>query len=176
VSDQDKSDPARGWRHVEKLLGENDNEAAPGPPFTADDLMAAADAKLAERKAGAASPAPKPSPAVEPAPITMILPRRNRWMRPLVVAGALAAGSMIYLAARPPDLVGSAPLDDHVGAEKVRDQALARCAAKQWAACAGALDRARAMDPAGDDEPRVVKARGEIAAAGVGVGADGQAP
>jgi hypothetical protein len=148
VKDEDKREPARGWRPVEKVVADNDDATAPKPAASGEAT----------------------------APITMILPRRNRWKRPLVIAGALAAGSMIYLAAHPVEPLGSARRDLRAMAERDRDEAEASCAAKKWDACGRALDRAKELDPAGEDEQRVKKARGAIAAGVVGVRTDGEAP
>ena len=174
MSEQDKNDAARGWRYVEKLLAEEDKDGAPEVAFSADELMAAADAKLAARKAEAANPPLKvPPPAASPPAVVTVVRTRRRWTRAVAVAGALAAGAMLYLAATPPQPVGHAPPDFRAMAEKARDVAEESCAARQWVACARALDRARGMDPDGEDEPRVKKARGEIAAGVAGVGTDG---
>ena len=54
------------------------------------------------------------------------------------------------------DLVATNPL---VAAETFRRNAFAECNAKQWDTCLAYLDRARALDPAGDQSDRVTKAR-----------------
>jgi hypothetical protein len=51
-----------------------------------------------------------------------------------------------------------APPDD-VAAAEWRKKALAACAAKKWSECLDDLDRARALDPAGDDAPAIKAAR-----------------
>ena len=174
MSAQDKSDAARGWRYVEKLLAEENDDGAPDTAFGADELMAAADAKLAQRKAEAANAPPEPSPpAASPPGIAPVVPIRRRWTRPLVVASALAAGVFLYLIVQPPPRVGSAPPDRHTTAEKIRDEAEASCAARQWDACERSLNRAREMDPTAEEEPRAMNARKAIAAGRAGVGVDG---
>lgn len=61
-------------------------------------------------------------------------------------------------------------------AEDDRDMAEASCALKDWAACKDRLDEAAKLDPKGESEPRVQKARAEIAAGGVARPAEAGAP
>src|ERR1019366_2393706 len=56
-----------------------------------------------------------------------------------------------------------------------RDMAEARCALKDWARCKWGLDEAAMLDPAGESEPRVQKARAEIAVGGARPGGRGGA-
>jgi RNA polymerase sigma factor (sigma-70 family) len=49
------------------------------------------------------------------------------------------------------------PIDPR--AEPMRQQALERCAASDWAKCLDGLDQAKRMDPAGDARPEVQRAR-----------------
>jgi hypothetical protein len=65
------------------------------------------------------------------------------------------------LAAKGPSLL----VTDRDLAEVGRDQAEAQCALKDWVQCKQLLDDARTVDPEGESEDRVVKARAEIAAA-----------
>ncbi len=54
------------------------------------------------------------------------------------------------------DLVATNPL---VAAETFRRNAFAECKAKQWDTCLAYLDRARGLDPAGDESDRVRQTR-----------------
>jgi RNA polymerase sigma factor (sigma-70 family) len=66
----------------------------------------------------------------------------------------------------PPTVVEPPPAPAPVSdARALRDRALAECAAHAWAPCQGDLDRARALDPDGEHDPRVVAARRDLAAA-----------
>ncbi len=58
-----------------------------------------------------------------------------------------------------PPPVDSVVVDPLVAAATFRKNAFAECDAKQWDTCLAYLDSARALDPAGDEAPRVKKAR-----------------
>ena len=58
-----------------------------------------------------------------------------------------------------PPPVDSVVVDPLVAAATFRQNAFAECDAKQWDTCLAYLDRARALDPAGDEAPQVKKAR-----------------
>jgi hypothetical protein len=58
-----------------------------------------------------------------------------------------------------PPPVDSVVVDPLVAAATFRQNAFAECDAKQWDTCLAYLDSARALDPTGDDAPRVQKAR-----------------
>ncbi len=93
----------------------------------------------------------------------------------LLVATVAAAigGGLVYALTHPappppppipaplpePPPVDSVIVDPLVAAATLRDNAFAECEAKEWGTCLANLDRARALDPAGDDAPRVSKAR-----------------
>jgi hypothetical protein len=47
-------------------------------------------------------------------------------------------------------------------AAQLREQALAACAQSAWEACRQKLDEARGLDPAGEADPRVKKARADV--------------
>ena len=55
----------------------------------------------------------------------------------------------------------SAPPDTRERAAVLREEGLAACRARSWAICLRKLDDAKALDPAGDGEARVVQARKE---------------
>jgi hypothetical protein len=122
-----------------------------------------------------------------PKPATDIAARRLR-SRPAVwlAAAALAAGVAFALAQG----LGPAPVAHHTPppappvppvttwppsptpqelAATLRREALAACDAKQWFDCDDKLDQAFALDPAGEDVPRIKAAR---AAAKAGKRAD----
>jgi len=66
----------------------------------------------------------------------------------------------------PSSAPSSAPrAPDQQEADRVRLIALQACTAETWGACKEGLDRARALDPAGETDPRVVAARKALASA-----------
>ena len=91
--------------------------------------------------------------------------------------GAAVGGGLVYAAMHraPPPAPAPAPsapepppeppLDDLIAtnplvtAETFRKNAIAECNAKQWATCLAYLDRARGLDPAGDETDLVKKTR-----------------
>ena len=190
-------DPARGWMFVEKLLAEEAEEEVErvakltdealdaeirergGDPErvpTAEHYLAKAKARAATTAAPApATPAPAtPAPATHPgAPVVRI---RRRWRTALIVLAAAFAGAfvIVYVATAPPPV--AAPPTPKEEAEGEREIAVASCAEKDWRACKKYLDRAAALDPAGESEPRVQKARAEIAAATADHGSESGAP
>ena len=101
--------------------------------------------------------------------------RRPRWV---VVVLAAAAVLVVVLAWKRREVVAfftgtpepnragrAAGADAEEQAAKLRGEALAACGLGQWDACRGKLDVAKALDPAGEADPRVAKAREDIAAA-----------
>jgi hypothetical protein len=58
---------------------------------------------------------------------------------------------------------GSAAATPRERAARLRDEAVAACGARDFAACEAKLDDAMRLDPAGESEPRVVAARAAIA-------------
>ena len=50
----------------------------------------------------------------------------------------------------------------HEAADSLRDEALDSCLRAAWVACKDKLDEAARLDPAGESEPRVQKARADI--------------
>jgi hypothetical protein len=105
--------------------------------------------------------------------------RRPRTALVLLVAAtaAAAAGGAAYTmlhhepapsppSPQPPELPPTpapssteAPVPDLVAAEQWRQRAVAACDAKRWTDCLVDLDKARALDPAGDETPRVKSLR-----------------
>lgn len=89
---------------------------------------------------------------------------RQRWATELLLAGfVLSLGIYLYSRhrrdderARPDVVREDAPLEL---ARKLRRTALERCRKAAFDECVAGLDRARAIDPAGDSAPEVVEAR-----------------
>jgi hypothetical protein len=65
-----------------------------------------------------------------------------------------------------PDNERAPPPTPHELAEKLHDDAMGHCAVSSWASCKDKLDEAARLDPAGDSEPRVQRAREAIDEAG----------
>jgi hypothetical protein len=115
--------------------------------------------------------------------------RRERWTKWAVVAAA-AAVVLVVLAAKRRDIqawLSPEPIQkdhwtepspddlrkkvagepslappDYARANELRKQALAACERKAYDACEKGLDEAKKLDPAGEDQPRVGKARALI--------------
>jgi hypothetical protein len=148
---------------------------------SAEDLIARGLARAAQRAAEAKAvnpPAMKaeaataakapPGPAPPVPPVAPVVPIRRWWRTPVWLSGVAAALFIvvIFKMSLPPPPVGKAPpVTDRDLAEVGRDQAEAQCALKDWVRCKQLLDDARAVDPEGESEARVAKARAEIAAA-----------
>ena len=58
----------------------------------------------------------------------------------------------------------------HAWATKLRDDAFKACDAQKWSECESLLDRAKAIEPEGEWNARVAKAREAIAAGRAGGG------
>ncbi len=69
-----------------------------------------------------------------------------------VVVGILA----LMLRRKEPEPIAN---EDIPRAAEIRKEALAKCRANEWRACLDELDRAKRLDPAGDDHPEVRQAR-----------------
>jgi len=103
---------------------------------------------------------------------------RERWAAELLLAGlllALGTGVVFYLReeraqhAPPPTVPAPEPERQHEStpaerAAPLRQAALELCGAGETARCIFELDRAKALDPAGDERPEVVAARRAAAA------------
>jgi len=136
--------------------------------FDLRDEDASADAFLTDLASGAleeraaAKPAEAPKPAEVPAPA----PER-RWppMAWLAAAAsfALGVGTTYALLPAAPGVGTPSPYvptaADLTKAVSLRGDAFTACDAQKWAACLADLDQARALDPSGDDEPRIKDAR-----------------
>ena len=177
MSTPDKPDHARGWLYVQKLIDEQDPAEAPQggtepeTEWSADELLGMAEALAAKKPAAdapdaPAAPLPPPPglvPAAPPEKIAPVVPIRRPWRTVALLAAACFALLVIVKANQGPPIV-SHPPSKHTLAEAERDQAEASCALKDWVACKANLDEAAKMDPEGEAEPRVQKAREEIAA------------
>jgi hypothetical protein len=191
VSAPDKPDPARGWLYVEKLLEEADDERVkersddelraeirqgvastkndPVTEWSADELLARAEALASKEPPTAARAAtvpplpPPPKVASPPEKVAPVVPIRRMWRTVGLLAAASFALLLVVKLTRGPDIVAQAPSRQQLAAA-IRDQAQASCAMKDWMACKASLDEAATLDPAGESEARVQKARQEIAA------------
>src|SRR5690242_17090221 len=82
--------------------------------------------------------------------------RPERPWRTWIGLGSLSVGIVVLALVRRPsnDLVGpgrpDAPTSRRAGAGRLREEALAACAAKDWIACEIRLDAAQEVDPAGE--------------------------
>jgi hypothetical protein len=182
VNTPDKPDPARGWLHIEKLLALDETERLeklsdadfedemrakgrdPARVPSAADLLARATERARKREASDKPPA-------------RVVPLRSPRVRPVWwIAAALALLILAVLATQGAAIIARfkgdsiRPDDDwrprrpppHEVAEKTRDEALGACERALWGLCEQKLDDARAIDPAGESEERVQKARRDI--------------
>jgi hypothetical protein len=92
-----------------------------------------------------------------------------------LLAAALALGIVVIAVARAPAIIAYfrgpeitpdneryVPPTPHELAEKLRNDAMGHCAVASWASCKDKLDEAARLDPAGDSEPDVLRARAAI--------------
>ncbi|HTB74638.1 MAG TPA: hypothetical protein VK762_15420 [Polyangiaceae bacterium] len=177
MSTPEKPDDARGWLYVQKLIDEqgpaepSQGETEPEPEWSADELLGMAEALAAKKPAAAAPDAPAAplsppqglAPAPPPGKNAPVVPIRRPWRTVALLAAACFALFVIVKANQGPDIVTHPP-SKYALAEAERDQAEVSCALKDWVACKANLDEAARMDPGGESEPRVRKAREEIAA------------
>jgi len=170
---------------VDRIEGLSDDElraeiaakgGAPWTPSSTEELLARVKARasagrgvVASAMATGADPDPHDAVAELPRPAR----RAGRLVWLLAAAFALALVGMVitkgpvivaYLKGTPtpigPDVPPQRP--ELQRAERLRDEAIARCTAEQWAECGAKLDEAKRIDPGGEAQPRVVKARGQI--------------
>jgi hypothetical protein len=121
--------------------------------------------RVALRKARAAEVRASTRPRGRSRPVLLLL---------AATVGAAATGGLIYTMTRPappappppPAPSVPAPLpappvapDPLVAAATYRKNAFAECDAYQWATCLHYLDQARDLDPGGENDPKVKKAR-----------------
>jgi hypothetical protein len=158
-------------------------EGNPATEWSADDFLARAEA-LAQATApdGPVSnatpqgaplpPEPPPAPTTPKiAPVAPVVPIRRPWRTVGLLAAACFALFLIVKATQEPDIVAHPPTNREL-AEAQRTAAEESCARKDWFACKASLDDAARLDPAGESEPRVQKARAVIAAGMAGISVD----
>jgi hypothetical protein len=175
LSTTDKPDPARAALFLAQLV--TDAEAKRRVGFSDEEFLAEQKRKgrdlsqtpsaeeflervkvLAARREEAATapevPDTKPTAPVRP------LPRRRRpvWL----LAAAAGAVAVVVSLSQGPEIVAHFHPDPYVLAKKLRDDAIRTCEQGGWDACKGKLDEAARLDPTGESEPRVQKARAEI--------------
>ena len=171
---------------AERIEGLTDDElraeiaedgGAPWKPSSTEELLARVKARAAAGRgvvpsamAMDADREPR-DPAAEPERPAR---RAGRIVWLLAAALALVAGIVVtkapaivaYLRGTPspigPDVPPKPPRPEVQMAERLRDEAIERCTAGQWAECGAKLDEAKRIDPGGEAQPRVVKARGQI--------------
>jgi hypothetical protein len=192
VKKADKPDPARAWMYAEKLLADEEIERIgkmsdhdlvdemraegkdPARVPSAEDLMAGALAR-ARRKTDT-NPVSSDRRAVNGGGEAKIkvLPARPGPKRPNIIVwlaaaavGAFAVGVVVLN--QPPvnvahglDADGGSTTPD-ARATKLRDEGLAACVRQSWDTCEKKLDDAKALDPDGENESRVLEARKALA-------------
>jgi hypothetical protein len=171
-----KPDLARGWLYAEKLV---DKEADRLATMSDEDFEREMDA-LPEGDVAAMAEAPAAptggGSGSSSKHVAEVVPMRGggrkartaiRWIA-LLAAAAVCVLVVHVVTSPPPATVGTG--NPRLRAETLRGQALAACEKASWAACERDLDEARAIDPAGDADPRVQATR---AAALAALGADG---
>jgi hypothetical protein len=192
VSAPEEIDHARGWMFVEKLLAEEDagrverlsdkeleDEMRAGGYDPA--LVPSAEVLLARVEARAAERAKTEAEAQGARVIPMRPPRRSHWV--LTLVAAMFALFIVVMVRQGPAIVAffkhepaeigpdnswspprapAPPTPAQKEAEAFRDKAVTHCDHMQWSMCRLNLDYAQALDPAGEDSPRVQKARAQI--------------
>jgi DNA-directed RNA polymerase specialized sigma24 family protein len=111
-----------------------------------------------------------PAPRVRQRVSRMRRHLRARWAQAAaaVVVLALVAFALYKLAGpRPEDIAReeAPPVTPEQRAAELRREAFEQCGGKQWQRCIETLDRAKALDPAGERDPRVEQARAAAATA-----------
>jgi hypothetical protein len=156
-------------KRIEGLTGDElraeiaDDGGAPWKPSSTEELLARVKARAAAGR-GVVPPAMATDAHRE---------RRDPETEPKLPARALLAGIVTeapaivaHLRGTPTPIASDAPPEPRRPemqlAERLRDEAIGRCAAGQWAECGAKLDEAKRIDPGGEAQPRVVKARGQI--------------
>ena len=182
MSAADKPDPIRGGQYLLDLLAEDEAERLDG--LSAAELQAEAKREGLSRGPGpeeiiarvkaVAARAPQPeigraAQAVdaveEPAPESRVIPIR-RFSRLGWILAAAAVVLVVIAAVKRPQIIAAfhEPTPREV-AESLRDDAVGNCEQGAWAACRDMLDHAAGLDPEGETEERVQKARADIAKA-----------
>jgi hypothetical protein len=184
----DRPNPARAWRYVENLLAEEELERLdklgdrelkvemqaagidPARVPSAEQLLTRAEERARLRRLASAGKQGAKVPA---------LPERTRRApRILWLVAAAFGAAIVTLGIERREVVAwlrhdtpaigpdrwspdTAPTPQERAA-KLRDEAVAACGAALWGTCEERLDEARTLDPAGEGEARVEKARRQI--------------
>ncbi len=133
---------------------------------------AALAAKLMAAKGTTATAQPAKAPAAAP---VLLAPRRSRRAAWLAAAALVAISGLLYLMTVPAVVAWFRPepiapdreqiVSARERAWKLREEGLASCRASLWTTCLEKLDQAKDLDPAGETDPRIAKARKEAAEA-----------
>jgi hypothetical protein len=171
VSTPNKPDPARAWRFAEDLFAQEEAERIeklsgedlraemrkdgidPARVASGQELIEGAMARAAKQRAPVARARRRPSPVV--------------WLLAAALGVPIAAIAVLAYVRRPGNLASGVPWPTpREAAETLRDEAVESCESGAWAACRAKLDEAARLDPGGESEERVQKARREIEKAG----------
>ncbi len=184
-------DPDAGARFLEKLLDGDparldvatdeqvvammDAAGVEAPePESVEQVLARGERRARERAARAAHPAALHAASVAkvkgaPPRMRKTIPR-TAWVAGAIVAAAAAAIVVAEVTSEPPrgpeaivPEPPAPPLTPAEQASKLRDEAVLACEFQEYAACSKKLDEAKALDPAGESEPRVIEARKVLA-------------
>ena len=163
MSARNEFDPARGWRGAMRVAREE-----------AERLAKVSDEEFEEAMKALPEAAAEPEVAAVRAARERV---RSRWVVWAAAACVVAAVVLLALVGRrevvawwhrgeiAPDRERAprrqeAPVEDS-RAVALRTAAFAACERKEWLECLDKLEDAKAIDPAGDRDPRVEKARGD---------------
>ena len=184
MSSEEKPDMARSWQALEKIIAEDDAKRANwletasdeeieqrmnadgvklSGTTTAEDILA----RMKEREGGGTPGTGKGGGGVASGAKVRRLPFKRK-VGPWVVGLAVAGGAGTVIAERAIEMLAAHGRPDTERAAQLREEAFAACDAAQWAMCARKLDDAKGVDPEGEGDPRVVRARAAIAKAGGG--------
>jgi hypothetical protein len=151
-------------------LGKNDVDAQ-----ALRERGAALAAKLMAAKSTTATAEPAKAPAAATATVPRPVPRRSRRTVWLAAAALVAISGLLYLMTVPAVVAWFRPepiapdreqiVSARERAWRLREEGLASCRASLWTTCLEKLDQAMGLDPAGEADPRVAKARKEAAEA-----------
>lgn len=126
--------------------------------FNMDEMNAKADALFASLKPPAPIVAEAPVASRAPVPVSKRTVFRLEILAPTALA--LAAGVALVIHSMTPDIVSSPhPETPASRAAALREQAKADCDAQRWRSCLEEIDKARTLDPAGEDKAEVVALR-----------------
>jgi hypothetical protein len=168
MSEPRKRTNAEVWQALEKITAEAELErvGALSDDELDRELLAAGIDPSEAAKVGQADLARPPKPERK-------APRTMRWVAwaAVAAAAALVVGGL----ARKPPIVGSARLGDpgldpdvatrRQQADAMREAAFGACDQGLWVSCEEKLNAARALDPEGEREPKVLAARQSVFAA-----------